>query len=52
LTRTLQPEGLPNIAVVASRLSMEQTELAQSLYQIGFSSDIPDLVDREYDEAC
>jgi hypothetical protein len=52
LTRTLQPEGLPNVALVAGRLSTEQTELAQSLYEIGFSTDIPDLVGREYDETC
>ena len=52
LTRSLQPEGLPNIAVVMGRLTAEQSELAQSLYQIGFSTDVGDLVDAEYHDVC
>ena len=52
LTRTLEPAGLPNVAAVSARLSAEQTELAQSLYDIGFSTDIPALVGRAYDETC
>jgi hypothetical protein len=52
LTRTLEPEGLPSVAVVSLRLSAEQAELAWSLYEIGFSTDIPSLVRRVYDGTC
>jgi hypothetical protein len=52
LTRTLKPEGLPSVAVVSGRLSAEQTQLASSLYQIGFSTDIPRLVSQAYDGTC
>ena len=52
LTRTLEPEGLPSIAVISGRLSAEQAQLARSLYEIGFSTDIPSLVRREYGGTC
>jgi len=52
LTRTLQPQGLPSLAVVIGKLSPEQAELATSLYEIGFSTNIPKLVSQAYDGAC
>jgi hypothetical protein len=52
LTRTLQPAGLPNVAVVTGQLSTDPAELARSLYDIGFSTDLPDLVGRAYDGVC
>jgi hypothetical protein len=52
LTRSLEPDGLPSVAAVSARLSSEQAELAQSLFQIGLSSDIPDLVHDVYGRTC
>ena len=52
LTRTLQPQGLPSLAMVSGKLSAEQGELATSLYEIGFSSNIPKLVSHAYDSTC
>lgn len=52
LTRTLEPEGLPSVAVITGRVSAAHAELARSLYEIGFSTDIPSLVRRDYDGTC
>jgi hypothetical protein len=47
-----QPEGLPSIAVVTARLSPEHGELARSLYQLGFSDNLPRLVGETYEGTC
>ena len=52
LTRTLEPQGLPSVAVVSGRLVDEQAALARDLFAIGFSTDIPNLVSRAYDGTC
>jgi hypothetical protein len=52
LTRSLVPEGLPSLAAISGRLSAEHTLLANSLFRIGFSDDIPRLVERTYEGTC
>jgi hypothetical protein len=52
LTRSLVPEGLPSVAVISGRLSAEHGLLANSLFQLGFSNDIPQLVERTYEGTC
>jgi len=52
LTRTLEPWGLPSVGVVSAQLSAVHAELARSLYEIGFSTDIPHLVQQNYDGTC
>ncbi len=52
LTRTLIPEGMPSLASISGRLSAEHEQLADSLFRIGFSDDMPNLVARTYEGTC
>jgi hypothetical protein len=52
LTRTLEPQGLPTVGVVSAHLSDDNAALANSMYTIGFSTNIPGLITRAYDQVC
>src|SRR5438876_2712805 len=52
LTRTLMPEGLPWLGSISGRLSAEHEQLADSLFRIGFSDDMPNQVARTYEGTC
>jgi Zn-dependent protease with chaperone function len=52
LTRTLVPDGLPSIATLSGQLSAEHGQLAETLYRLGFSNNIPQLVARTYEGTC
>jgi hypothetical protein len=52
LTRSYKPDGLPTIGWVIASLPPEQVELANAMYQLGFSNDLPRLVDIQYRDVC
>jgi hypothetical protein len=52
LTRTLQPDGLPSLTVVSARLSADHAQLAADLYEVGGSSNLARLTEREYGKTC
>ena len=52
LSRTLHPDGLPNLDDLLSEVSTEDRILARNLYEIGTSLDMAGLVRRDYHESC
>jgi len=52
LTRTLQPDGLPNVAAVVNKLTEAHVALAESAFERGFSSDLSTLARRDYVDIC
>ena len=46
------PEGLPWLGSISGRLSAEHEQLADSLFRIGFSDDMPNQVARTYEGTC